>query len=468
MVLLTWTKFDCMSHAVMLAKMRDYFASGATRSATFRKQQLTALKLAIKKNEAAINEALYADLHKSPEEVWVAETGIVLEELNNAISKLERWMRPQKVRTNLLNLPSSSRIEAEPFGLTLIIAPWNYPFQLLINPLVGAIAAGNCAVLKPSELAPATAAVMKKMIEETFAPEFVLCVEGDGAVMVPSLMQSTRFDHVFYTGSTAVGRIIYKMAADQLIPVTLELGGKSPCIIEADASLSVAAKRIALTKYNNAGQICVAPDYILVHASVKEKFVALLCKTLQEFYGEHPENSPNYGRIINEKQFDRLASYLSQGKIIYGGQHDRATKFMAPTLLEEVSIEAPLMNEEIFGPLLPILTFQTKEEALAIIARHPNPLAFYIYTNSRQKEKEWLQQVPAGGACVNNSVFHLLNHHLPFGGRGNSGLGAYHGKYSFDTFSHKKSVLRTPVWPDPSIKYPPFKGKLGLFKKLLG
>jgi aldehyde dehydrogenase (NAD+) len=457
-----------MSYAVMLAKMRDYFSSGATRSEVFRKEQLTALKHAIKKNEAAINEALYADLHKSPEEVWVAETGIVLAEINNALKNLHRWMRPKKVSTNLLNLPSSSRIEAEPFGLTLIIAPWNYPFQLLLNPLVGAIAAGNCAVLKPSELAPATSALFKKLIDETFAPSYIACLEGDGAEVVPALLKDGKFDHVFYTGSTAVGRIVYKMAADQLIPVTLELGGKSPCVIESDASLTVAAKRIALTKYNNAGQICVAPDYILVHASVKEKFVAELKKTLTQFFSENPAQSPHYGRIINEKQVDRLVSYLSQGKVVYGGQHDRATKFIAPTLLEEVTLDSPLMNEEIFGPLLPILSYQTREEAVAIINRHPNPLAFYVYTNSRSKEKEWLQQVPAGGACVNNSIFHLLNHHLPFGGRGNSGLGAYHGKYSFDTFSHQKAVLRTPVWPDPSVKYPPFKGKLGLFKKLLG
>jgi aldehyde dehydrogenase (NAD+) len=457
-----------MSYAVMLAKMRDYFSSGATRSEVFRKEQLTALKHAIKKNEAAINEALYADLHKSPEEVWVAETGIVLAEINNALKNLHRWMRPKKVSTNLLNLPSSSRIEAEPFGLTLIIAPWNYPFQLLLNPLVGAIAAGNCAVLKPSELAPATSALLKKLIDETFAPSYIACLEGDGGEVVPALLKDGKFDHVFYTGSTAVGRIVYKMAADQLIPVTLELGGKSPCVIESDASLTVAAKRIALTKYNNAGQICVAPDYILVHASVKEKFVAELKKTLTQFFSENPAQSPHYGRIINEKQVDRLVSYLSQGKVVYGGQHDRATKFIAPTLLEEVTLDSPLMNEEIFGPLLPILSYQTREEAVAIINRHPNPLAFYVYTNSRSKEKEWLQQVPAGGACVNNSIFHLLNHHLPFGGRGNSGLGAYHGKYSFDTFSHQKAVLRTPVWPDPSVKYPPFKGKLGLFKKLLG
>ena len=456
-----------MSHATMLAKMRDYFASGATRAAAFRKQRLKELRTAIQQQEAAITAALYKDLHKSAEEVWVAETGMVLAEINNALKKLDCWMRPKKVKTNLLNWPSSSRIESEPFGVVFIIAPWNYPFQLLINPLVGAIAAGNCAVIKPSELAPATSAVIKKIIDETFSPEYIICLEGEGHTVVPELMSATRFDHVFYTGSTAVGKSIYQLAANQLIPVTLELGGKSPCIVEDDASIMVAAKRIALTKYNNAGQVCVAPDYILVHTSVKNLLVAELRKALETFFTSAPENCAHYGRIINEKQFDRLVGYLSQGTVIYGGQYNRSQLFIAPTLLDEVSLESPIMKEEIFGPLLPILSYTTREEALEIIARNPNPLSFYVYTSSRKKENYWLQQVASGGAAINNSVFHLLNHHLPFGGRGNSGIGAYHGKFSFDVFSHKKAVLRTPVWPDLAIKYPPFKGKLGLFKKLL-
>jgi aldehyde dehydrogenase (NAD+) len=258
------------------------------------------------------------------------------------------------------------------------------------------------------------------------------------------------------------------MAAEQLTPVTLELGGKSPCVVEADANIEVAAKRIALAKWNNAGQTCIAPDYILVHASVRDRFVEALLKVIQTFYTSDPTQCDHYGRIINTRQFDRLVSYLANGKIMYGGQHDRATRYLAPTVLTDVSLDAPIMQEEIFGPLLPILTYTQFEEAKTIIERNPNPLSFYVYTESRQQEKKWLEQVPAGGACVNNSVFHFLNHRLPFGGRGNSGMGFYHGKHSFDAFSHSKSVLRTPSWIDPAIKYPPFKGKLSILKKLIG
>lgn len=456
-----------MGHATMLAKMRDYFASGATRSAAFRKQRLQDLRAAILAHEAAITTALYQDLHKNPEEVWITETGMVLAEINSTLKKLDKWMRPKKVRTNLLNWPSTSRIESDPLGIVLIIAPWNYPFQLLINPLVGAIAAGNCAVLKPSELTPATSAIIKKIIDATFSTDYIACVEGEGLTVVPALLSVTRFDHIFYTGSTTTGKSIYKMAADQLIPVTLELGGKSPCVVEEDASLTVAAKRIALAKFNNAGQVCVAPDYILVHHSIKDRFVAELCKALDSFFTNSPEKCEHYGRIINTKQFDRLTQYLSQGTILYGGQHERDQLFIAPTVLDNISRNSSVMQEEIFGPLLPVISYTSCEEALEIIAAHPNPLSFYVYTNSLAKEKYWIERVASGGAAVNNSVFHLLNQHLPFGGRGDSGIGAYHGHFSFDVFSHKKAVLKTPVWPDLAIKYPPFKGKLGLFKKLL-
>ena len=457
-----------MDYVPTLTKMREYFASGVTHSVEFRKQQLRLLRDAILQHEQAINEALYEDLHKSPEEVWVAETGLVVAEINLALKKLDQWVQPQTVRTNLLNLPSSSRIMSEPLGVVLIIAPWNYPFQLLLNPLVGAIAAGNCVVLKPSEFAPATAAVMKTIVESVFESSYVFFTEGDGATVVPSLMDSFRFDHVFYTGSTAVGRIIYRMAADKLTPVTLELGGKSPCVVEEDASIEVAAKRIALAKWNNAGQICVAPDYILVHASVRDRFIAALQKVMEQFFSADPSQCDDYGRIINSRQFDRLINYLSMGTVLTGGTYNRDTRYIAPTLLTDVKLDSSLMQEEIFGPLLPILSYSSFEEACSIIAHNPDPLAFYVYTESKEKEKQWLQRIPAGGACVNNSIFHLLNHRLPFGGRGTSGVGAYHGKYSFDTFSHKKSVLRTPTWPDPSLKYPPFRGKLGLLKKLVG
>jgi aldehyde dehydrogenase (NAD+) len=322
-------------------------------------------------------------------------------------------------------------------------------------------------VLKPSEFAPATAAVLQQIIESIFPKEYVLYVPGDGATVIPEMMNHFAFDHVFYTGSTAVGRIIYKMAAEKLVPVTLELGGKSPCVVESDANITIAAKRIAMTKFSNAGQMCVAPDYVLVHASKKDELVTALKKNIQQFFGDKPEESDNYGKLINEKQFDRVTSYLSQGNIVHGGRNDKEQLFIEPTLLTGVNTDAPVMKEEIFGPVLPILSFNTPEEAKAIIAQNPNPLAFYVFTSNAEKEKQWLDAVASGGACVNNASWHLTNPSLPFGGRGFSGTGAYHGKYSFETFSHKRAVMKTPTWFDPAMKYPPFKGKLGLFKWII-
>ena len=456
-----------MSDISSLENLGTFFNSGNTQSYAFRKEQLNRLKSSILKHEQDLYDALYTDLKKSPEEVWVTETGMVISELNTAIKKLSKWMKPKRVSTNLLNLPSRSRILSEPLGVVLIIAPWNYPFQLLINPLIGAIAAGNCVVLKPSEFAPATDAVMKKIIEETFPKEYILYVQGDGAAVIPEMMNNFTFDHVFYTGSTAVGKIIYKMAADKLTPVTLELGGKSPCVVESDANIKVAARRIAMTKFSNAGQMCVAPDYVLVHESVKEKFIDSMKESIENFFSSTPEESYNYGKIINAKQFDRLNNYLQQGKVAHGGRTDKEKLFIEPTLLTDVSMNADVMKDEIFGPILPIFSFNEKEEALKIIQQHPNPLSFYVYTSNSTKESDWLKAVPAGGSCVNNSSWHLTNHNLPFGGRGFSGIGNYHGHFSFDTFSHKKAVMKTPTWFDPNIKYPPFKGKLNLFKKVI-
>lgn len=453
-----------MADITALEKMRQYFNTGSTRTYAFRKEQLKKLKASILNHEQDLYEALYADLKKSPEESWVTETGMVIAELNSAIKNLHNWMTPERVSTNLLNLPSGSKVLKEPLGVVLIIGPWNYPFQLLINPLIGALAAGNCVVLKPSEFAPATDAVMKKIIEEVFPKEYILYVQGDGATVIPEMMNNFTFDHIFYTGSTLVGKIIYKMAAERLVPVTLELGGKSPCIVESDANIKVAARRITMTKFSNAGQMCVAPDYLLVHESVKDKLVTAIKENIQKFFTGKPEESYNYGKIINEKQFNRIAGYLSNGKIVYGGRNDKGKLFIEPTLLTDVSPDALVMKDEIFGPVLPVISFTTSEEARAVIDKHPNPLSLYIYTSSKKKEKEWLEAVPAGGGCVNNSSWHLTNHHLPFGGRGFSGTGCYHGKYSFETFSHKKAVMKTPTWFDPSIKYPPFKGKLKLFK----
>ena len=447
--------------------LRNYFNSGATRTYAFRKMQLQKFKQAILVNELAINQALYDDLKKSPEEVYASEAGLLLAEINLALKNLQQWMQPLKAGTDLVNLPSSSKIYRDPLGVVLIISPWNYPLQLLLVPLVGAIAGGNCAIIKPSELAPATAAVIEKIITGIFAPEYIKVIPGDGARVIPQMMTGFRFDHVFYTGSIPVGKIIYQLAAKDLVPVTLELGGKSPAIVEADANLNSAARRIVLGKFLNVGQTCIAPDYLLVHASVKNELMEKMKAAIQQFYGADAAASYDYGKIINERRFDKLVSYLDQGSIIFGGQHDKNKLFIAPTLIDNVSMESPLMNEEIFGPLLPVHSFTTTGEALQLVKRNANPLALYLFTASKNKEKEWMEAVPFGGGCVNNTDWHFTNHHLPFGGVGNSGMGAYHGKFTFDTFTRQKPVLKTPTWFDPNIKYPSFKGKLRLFKWLI-
>lgn len=450
-----------------LVQLRTFYDSYATRSYQFRKAQLQKLKAAILHHEQDLYDALYADLKKSSEESWVTEVGFLMAEINHTIKHLHSWMKPKKVSTNLMNLPGKSFIYKEPLGVVLIIGPWNYPLQLLLTPLIGAMAAGNCAVLKPSEFAPATSAVMKKIIEENFSKDYILYAEGEGHIIIPEMVNNFRFDHIFYTGSTAVGKVIYEMASKQLIPVTLELGGKSPCIVESDAKISVAAKRIAIATFSNAGQMCVAPDYVLVHQLVKEKFIEELKQVVQKFFSEDPSSNYNYGKIVNEKQLSRLVNYLQQGKIVYGGKYNASSLYIEPTIIEDVPANSGIMKEEIFGPVLPILSFSSFEEAKRIIEQNANPLAFYVFTESSEKEKLWIEKISFGGGCVNNASWHLTNLNLPFGGRGNSGIGAYHGKYSFDVFSHQKSVMKTPTWFDPKIKYPPFKGRLNLFKKLV-
>lgn len=450
-----------------LQPLRNFYDGYHTRSYLFRKQQLVKLKAAILQHENNLYEALYSDLKKNKEESWVTEVGFVIAEINHTLKHLKSWMQPKKVATNLMNFPSKSFVCNEPLGVVLIIGPWNYPLQLLFTPLIGAIAAGNCAVLKPSEFAPASSLVMKKIIEENFSKQYIQYVEGDGATVIPQMINSFRFDHIFYTGSTMVGKLIYEMAAKQLIPVTLELGGKSPCVVESDAKISVAAKRIALTKFSNAGQMCVAPDYVLVHQSVKEKFVTALKQSVQKFFSENSSSNYNYGKIVNEKQFNRLMGYLQQGKIVYGGNYDWTSLYIEPTIIEDISLDMPVMKDEIFGPILPIIAFHNFEEAKKIIECHPNPLAFYVFTESSEKENMWLSKISFGGGCVNNASWHLTNFNLPFGGRGNSGTGAYHGHYSFHVFSHQKAIMKTPAWFDPKIKYPPFEGKLKLFKKMI-
>jgi len=455
-----------------LNKLKSYFESGVTRDYSFRKEQLRKLKQALLKYEKDLYSALQSDLKKNVEESWITEIGFVINEINYTLNHLRQWMKPERVSTNLLNFPAKSVVLKEPLGVALIIGPWNYPLQLLFTPLVGAIAAGNCVVLKPSEFAPATVSVMEKIVAETFSNEYILFVDGDGSVVVPALMKQFRFNHVFFTGSTSIGKRIYQAAAEQVVPVTLELGGKSPCVVEGDANLKVAARRIALTKFSNAGQMCVAPDYVLVHRSVHSDFVSLLKRYITEFFSSDPSTNYSYGKIINQKQFDRLTQWMKEGEVTHGGNHQRETLYIEPTLVEipagKSGPENPLLSEEIFGPVLPILPFDKFEEAKAIINRNPDPLAFYVFTSNVKNEEKWMDAIPFGGGCINNASWHLTNQHLPFGGRGNSGFGSYHGRNSFETFSHRKAVMKTPTWFDPAIKYPPFKGRLGLFKKIVG
>ncbi len=448
--------------------LRHYFQSGATQPFAFRLLQLKRLKQLVLDNEQALYKALYADLKKTDEDAWATEVGFFLSELNYTIEHLKGWMQPKSVPTNLVNMPSSSFTIQEPLGVVCIIAPWNYPFQLLFTPLIGAIAGGNCAVLKPSEFAPATAAVMRRIIGDLFPENYILYIEGDGAQVLPPLFTENRFDHIFYTGSTMVGKIIYKLAAEHLVPVTLELGGKSPAVICDDANLRVAARRLANPKFSNCGQMCIAPDYILVPHHLRDALIKELMIAIQKFYGAEAESSEHYGKIINDKQWLRLTSYLEDGEIVYGGKSNREKLFIEPTIMVGVQPDAKIMQEEIFGPILPILTYTNKEDALAIIQKNPNPLAFYVFTENQADENYWLTNVPSGGACVNNATMHITNHELPFGGRGYSGTGGYHGKLSFDTFTHTKSVLKTPTWIDPSFKYPPYKGKAWLLKRLIG
>lgn len=444
---------------------RSYFATGVTRPLAFRKTQLKALRKAIKRYENEILAALHADMRKSPVEAYGSEIGLLYEEIDHMLAHLRQWMRPVPVSSPLMHYPSGSVIYREPKGLTLLIGPWNYPFQLLINPLIGAIAAGNCAILKPSELAPATEALIRKLIAETFKPELVAVVTGEGHVVIPELMQH-RFDHIFFTGSIPVGKKILEMAAPHLSPVTLELGGKSPCIVDAGADLKTAARRIIWGKCWNAGQTCISPDYVLVHEKVAAPLMEQMKSAIHRFFGENPAESPDYPRLINEKRFDQVASYLEQGKIFTGGQTRREDKYIAPTVLTDVSFESPVMKEEIFGPVLPVIPYKTTADAIGMIAHNPYPLALYVFSNSRKTEQAFIEKVAFGGGCINNTLVHFANTELPFGGIGYSGMGRYHGRNSFNEFTHEKGVLKTATWLDVSFKYPPFKNRLKLLKMI--
>ena len=438
----------------MLQSQRAFFRTNTTKNIAFRIQSLKKLKQAILQYEKEIAIALWKDLHKSYEEAYLTEIGLVLHEINYHIKHLKKWAKPKNIQTPVHLLPSSSKIIFEPLGTSLIIAPWNYPFQLLINSLVGAISAGNCAILKPSPNTKKTAKIMEKMIHETFDENYIGVVQG--GKITNQLLLEQQFDSIFFTGSPRVGKVVMQAASKYLTPVVLELGGKSPCIVDEDANINIAAKRIAWGKTINAGQTCIAPDYILVHTSVKEALIQQISQSIDEMFGNSIEESKYYPRIVNPEAFTRLSKLMKNGIMRYGGKTNAETLFIAPTIIDEISSTDAIMQEEIFGPLLPILTYNTIDEAIEFVNSNEKPLAFY-YFGKNKKAKDILYQTTSGGACINDTLMHITNNKLPFGGVGNSGMGKYHGKNSFLAFSNQRAVVNSPTWIDIPLKYVPFK-----------
>ncbi|OKP67135.1 aldehyde dehydrogenase [Paenibacillus sp. P3E] len=451
----------------ILQEHRQKFHSGYTRSVEFRLEQLGKLSDAIKRNEQLLLAALYQDLHKSEFEAYSTEIGYTLDSIRYMSKHLKRWMKPQRVRTPFYLAVSKSYQYREPYGTVLIIGPYNYPFQLLIEPLIGAIAAGNSAVLKPSENTPAVTAAVKKLISETFDETYIRVIEGEKETT--SALIHAPFDYIFFTGSVPVGKIVMKAAADHLVPVTLELGGKSPAIVERTANLDVAAKRIIWGKMMNAGQTCIAPDYVLAHEEIREELIVRMKTVVAGFFGPDARVSPDYGRIVNERQFDRLAAILEAepNSVLSGGKTIRDELYIEPTLLAATSWSDPAMQDELFGPILPIMGFRQVEEAIEMVNARPKPLALYLFTEQRQVEEKVLSRVSFGGGCVNDTISHVANHHLPFGGVGNAGIGAYHGKYSFELFSHTKSVLTKSTKLDIPFLFPPYGDKVKWVRKIM-
>lgn len=435
-------------------KQKEFFYNEKTKDVNYRIKMLKNLRECIKQEENKINEALKKDLNKSEFETYMTETGMVLSELNHAISHIKKWSRTKKVVTPLAQFHSKSFIKPEPYGIVLVIAPWNYPFMLSMDPLIEAIAAGNCVILKPSEYAPNTANVLKEILKKVFPMEYVTVIEG-GIEETTELLEQD-LDYIFFTGGSKVGQIVMEKASKHLTPVTLELGGKSPCIITKDANISLAAKRIAFGKLLNAGQTCVAPDYILVEQEIKGDFIHYLEKYIKEFLGEKPLENENYPKIINEKHFHRIQGYLENQNIIFGGKGDSKTLKIEPTLLEIKDKNADIMQEEIFGPILPIITFQKIEDAISYVKSKEKPLALYLFTNNLKTERKVLSEVSFGGGCINDTIIHLASNHLGFGGVGKSGMGDYHGKNGFDTFTHYKSILKKYNWIDMPMRYMPY------------
>ena len=432
---------------------------------SFRKQSLIKLLDTVIRNEEAILQALHNDFKKSAFEAVLTETSYVTSELKNTIKSIASLTKPKRVFPSLANFPSRDYIYSEPYGKVLVIAPWNYPYQLALCPLIAAVAAGNQVVVKPSELTPQTAAIIAKIVAETFDADHVDVIQG--GIDVANDLLTQRWDYIFFTGSVPVGKIVAKAAAEFLTPVTLELGGKNPCIIDQTASLKLAAKRIVWGKFINAGQTCIAPDYILIQNKVKAEFIAYVKEEITAAFGENPQLSADYPRIINNKNWKRLVDLLFETDIVLGGQTDATSLYIAPTVVDEPSLESAIMKEEIFGPLLPIISYESPDELHDIISKYEKPLSLYVFSTSSDFIEKNLTRFSFGGGCVNDTVIHFANHRLPFGGVGHSGIGAYHGKFSFRTFSHQKSIVKKANWLDLPLRYAPYNGKLKLIKKLL-
>ncbi|MEX6627061.1 aldehyde dehydrogenase [Tenacibaculum salmonis] len=454
-----------MTISELVQAQKNFFATQQTKDISFRIASLKRLQKELIRRENDIIKALYDDFKKSEYEAVMTETSIVLAELKMAIKNCHSWSKPKRVLPSLLNFPSSAKIYKEPYGTTLIIAPWNYPHQLAFAPLLGAITAGNTVILKPSELTPHVSKVTKEIIEAVFDKNHVAVIEGGIAVSEELLAQ--RWDYIFFTGSVPVGKIVAKAAAEHLTPITLELGGKSPCIIDETANIPLTAKRLVWGKFLNAGQTCIAPDYLLIHQSVKEKFVKHFKEEIINAYGENPQNSPDFPRIVNTRNFDRLALLLKNENCIIGGKTDRENRYISPTLIDEPSLDSEVMKDEIFGPILPLISYQKEEDFDKIISNYNKPLALYVFTTRNSFTKKIIAKYSFGGGTINDTTVHFANHRLPFGGVGESGIGSYHGKQSFETFSHQKGVVTRKNWLDIPVRYAPYKGKLKQLKTLL-
>ncbi|MEG0691152.1 MAG: aldehyde dehydrogenase [Clostridium sp.] len=448
----------------IIEKLRKYFENGYTYNVDFRIETLKKLKNSIVNREEEIVLALKKDLNKAPLEGYASEIGIVLEEINFTIKNLKKWSKPKRVKSPISQFPSTSRIYSEPYGIVLIMSPWNYPFQLSIGPLVGAIAGGNCALIKPSEYSSNTAKVIEDIILEVFKSEYVALIRGGRDTN--SKILEERFDYIFFTGSPLVGRIVMEAASKFLTPVTLELGGKSPCIVDETANINLAAKRITWGKFLNSGQTCVAPDYLLVHENVKNELLSKIGYYINEFYGDNPLESIDYPKIINKKHFDRLSSLIS-GDIYLGGEANPETLQIEPTIINNVSFSDPIMEDEIFGPIIPVIEFSDLSDVIDRVTEREKPLALYLFTNDKIVEDRVMERISFGGGCINDTIVHLANPNMPFGGVGSSGMGGYHGLASFDTFTHKKSILKKSNLIDISLRYPPYKDKLSLIKKVM-